>query len=86
MKKDYEFPADMLIIDSDLLDHSEKMTENNIGIKENSNAFVQTMKEQILVSYSTNFKYKIRTKSCFPGTYEKNRYQGQTKVPSLNVV
>lgn len=54
MKQGQEFPADVLIIDSEFLQHSEKKKNVVAGLGETSNAFIQTQKENILVHYGSN--------------------------------
>jgi hypothetical protein len=82
MKQNQEFPADVLIIDSEYLQPCDKK-KSNFVVNENGGSLIQ---KEILVHYGSNLQDKIRAKTCFKGTYEKNRNEGQTRVNPLLVV
>jgi len=62
VKDGQEFPADVLILDSELINYSEKKKDlitATVG-KVTKNEFVQTMKDKILVNYGSNRQFKLR--------------------------
>jgi len=54
-----------MIIDADFLKPTEKKNTVITAEVETTNAFIQTMKENILVLYGTNRQFKLRNKICF---------------------
>ena len=49
------------------------------------NTFVNSQLDEILVYQGTSGQFKLRSKKCFQGTYERNRTEGQTKISPLRV-